>query len=181
MIKRGHLTLVGGTAVPAIPETPEPQDSTKSKRVRKLQKELEGIEKELGAMRDVVEAAVSLMQVLPMHELEHQELCDLYEMFVDGAQVLEVYGNQLNQLGQANMTPGELKLFARVRNLYQCLRLGIPEAALSVLDVLTKIEIEKAKTNSKSNNKSSRSSGSAKIAAPKTKPISAGKKTRPTR
>lgn len=146
MKKLRHLTLIEGAASPAfVPELELATSSVKhGKPAKSITSILNEIDSELAAMREVVDAATALMQVLPMDQLEHEELLDLYKMFVSGGQVVESYSLELKRISTYKMTPAESRQFIKLTNLHKYLHLAVPEAALAVLDAVMKLEPKNA-------------------------------------
>ena len=142
MKKLRHLTLIEGAASPTfVPElelaTSKVKQGKPAKSITTILNEIDG---ELASMREVVDAATALMQILPMNELEYDELFDLYKMFVSGGQVVESYNLELKRISTYSMTPAESRHFIKLTNLHKYLHLALPEAALAVLDALMKLE-----------------------------------------
>ena len=145
MKKLRHLTLIEGAASPTfVPELELATSKVKhGKPAKSITSILSEIDSELAAMREVVDAASSLMQILPMDQLEYDELLDLYKMFVSGGQVVESYNLELKRISTYNMSPTESRQFIKLTNLHKYLHLALPEAALAILDAVMKLEPKK--------------------------------------
>jgi hypothetical protein len=165
--------LIEGAASPTcVPELELATSKIKhGKPAKSITSILNEIDSELAAMREVVDAASSLMQILPMDQLEYDELLDLYKMFVNGGQVVEGYNLELKRIATYNMTPNESRKFIKLTNLHKYLHLALPEAALAVLDAVMKLEPKELPKKTRSRNSKTKSTSSAKEKPRKTAEI----------
>ncbi len=143
MKKKGHLCLIGGTNTPENeyiePELhKEPQRTSISNS--SVSERLKEAENELQTMRDVTDAAHLLLRALPIEQMQVKELLDLYDMFLSGIEVLDLYGAELVDTGRQRMTPSEMRKHARVRNAYEYLKEIVPSTAFEIAELIHKIE-----------------------------------------
>lgn len=151
MKRKGHLCLIGGTST-SIPQdfTVSLAEVSKTDRKYSPQSRMRAAENELSAMREVTDAAFFLMRSLPMEQLELKELLDLYDMFVSGEEVLNLYSSEFAQISQMRLTPIQMKQLSRLRKLHFHLGEIIPEAADKIKEVVKLLQEQKkfSKTNS---------------------------------
>lgn len=144
MRRKGHLCLIGGTSTPVSQEFRlSVAEVSKTDKKYSAQSRMRAAEEELIAMREVTDAAFFLMRSLPMDQLELQELMDLYEMFVSGEDVLNLYTNEFAQLSLMRLTPIEMKQLNRLRKIHYHLSDIVPEASETISEVIKKFKASK--------------------------------------
>lgn len=159
MKRKGHLCLIGGTqsaygGVQTSMPTEERvlkianNDLSSAKTVARHspQERMKDAENELLTMKEVTDAAFMLMRALPMEQLESNELMELYDLFMSGVDVLDLYVAEFNQLSMMRLAPHEMKQLSRLRKLHWHLSEIVPDAAELVSETVKKLKAEKIKT-----------------------------------
>ncbi len=146
MRRKGHLCLIGGTNV-SVPEVSinVTEISKSSKEKYSPQSRIRAADEELTTMREVTDAAFFLMRSLPMEQLEIQELLDLYDMFVSGEDVLDLYVAEFAQLSQMRLSPLEMKQLSKLRKMHFHLSDIIPEASEKISEVIRALQTSSSK------------------------------------
>lgn len=141
MRRKGHLCLIGGTNVSVSEVSLNVTEISKTgKEKYSPQSRIKAADEELTAMREVTDAAFLLMRSLPMEQLELQELRDLYDMFVSGEDVLELYVAEFAQLSQMRLSPLEMKQLSKLRKMHFHLSDIVPEASEKISEVMKLVQ-----------------------------------------